>query len=89
VQKLQSKISNFKNIVPLFIKYNDKERRNSGSKRYLNFLPTGIYNPILMTMAAATIAPTMTKKSPQPLIPCAVFLNGCPHLGQATASADT
>jgi hypothetical protein len=36
-------------------------------------------------MAATMIAATMVKKKPQLLMPCAVFLNGCPHLGHAAA----
>ena len=71
------------------MEYIVKEKRNRGSKRYSNFLSMGNYNPKLMRIAATIIAPTITKKSPQPLIPWAVFLNGCPHLGQETASFDT
>jgi hypothetical protein len=42
-----------------------------------------------MRIAETIIAPTIKKNKPQPLISFAVFLNGCPHLGQEAASFDT
>jgi hypothetical protein len=47
------------------------------------------YNPKLIIMTATTIAATIKKKSAQPLIPWAVFFNGCPHFGHEVASFDT
>lgn len=48
-----------------------------------------IYNPKLIIITATTIAATIKKKSAQPLIPWAVFFNGCPHFGHEAASFDT
>jgi hypothetical protein len=44
---------------------------------------------MLIRMAATMMAATMTKKRPQPLMPCAVFFIGCPHLGHAAALEET